>query len=76
MLVLYILDPRHFTPSQQLLSAPRTGAARAEFLLQSLGDLKGRLRELGSELLIRNLVTDDLEVVEVVGGWENQGSGQ
>lgn len=50
LLPVYCLDPRHFelTP----FGFPKTGAFRAQFLLESLQTLKSRLRNKGSDLLI------------------------
>jgi len=50
VLPVYVLQPSHFgiTP----FGSQKTGAYRAKFLLEALGDLKKRLRALGSDLLI------------------------
>ena len=48
---VYCLDPRHFALTQ--FQFPKTGPFRAQFLLESLADLRQNLRARGSELLIR-----------------------
>ena len=48
---MYVFDPRHFilTP----WGNPKTGNYRAQFLLDSVLDLKANLRGLGSDLIIK-----------------------
>lgn len=48
---VYCIDPRRFgkTPA----GFPKTGAQRAQFLLESLADLRARLRAAGAELIVR-----------------------
>jgi deoxyribodipyrimidine photo-lyase len=48
---LYCFDPRQFGPMRW--GFPKTGAIRAQFLLESVADLRQQLRALGSDLLIR-----------------------
>ncbi|MFN3361911.1 MAG: DASH family cryptochrome [Pseudanabaenaceae cyanobacterium] len=48
---VYCFDPRQFGTTD-LLGFPKTGAWRAQFLLESLADLKNQLRERGSDLFI------------------------
>ncbi|MGB7087894.1 MAG: DASH family cryptochrome [Phormidesmis sp.] len=48
---LYCFDPRHF--GETTFGFPKTGAYRAQFLLESVADLRQSLRRLGSDLLIR-----------------------
>ncbi|MGF1570699.1 MAG: DASH family cryptochrome [Nodosilinea sp.] len=48
---LYCFDPRQF--GQTAFGFPKTGAYRAQFLLESVGDLRQSLRTLGSDLVIR-----------------------
>ena len=47
---LYCFDPRQFiaTPWKN----PKTGAVRAQFLLQSVRDLKSNLQRMGSDLVV------------------------
>jgi deoxyribodipyrimidine photo-lyase len=47
---VYCLDPRHFATTP--LGFPKTGAWRAQFLLESLADLRQNLRQRGSDLLV------------------------
>ena len=47
----YCFDPRHFAKTS--FGFPKTGAFRAQFLLESLQDLRDSLRDLGSDLVIR-----------------------
>jgi deoxyribodipyrimidine photo-lyase len=48
---LYCVDPRQFATTS--FGFPKTGAFRAQFLLESLADLRQSLRSLGSDLVIR-----------------------
>lgn len=48
---IYIFDPRHFKKTSY--GFPKTDAVRAQFLIESVSDLRDRLRGLGSDLLIR-----------------------
>lgn len=48
---LYCIDPRHFETTS--FGFPKTGSHRAQFLLESLHDLRASLRAIGSELIVR-----------------------
>jgi deoxyribodipyrimidine photo-lyase len=48
---VYVFDPRQFDKTR--LGFRRTGALRAQFLIESVVDLRNRLRENGGDLLIR-----------------------
>ena len=48
---VYVFDPRQFDKTK--LGFRRTGAMRGQFLIQSVVDLRNRLREKGGDLLIR-----------------------
>ncbi|KAF0290832.1 Cryptochrome DASH [Amphibalanus amphitrite] len=50
---LYCFDPRHFASTHHF-GFPKTGAHRARFLLESVRDLRGRLAERGSGLVVRS----------------------
>lgn len=50
VLPLYCFDPRTFKESEY--GSPKTGAHRTKFLLESVVDLRQRLRSVGSDLLI------------------------
>ena len=47
----YGFDPRQF--SQTAFGFPKTGAWRAQFLLESVADLRQSLQALGSDLVVR-----------------------
>jgi deoxyribodipyrimidine photo-lyase len=49
---VYFLDDRQFGKTS--FGFPKTGRHRAQFLLESLSDLRERLRSMGSDLLIRH----------------------
>lgn len=49
---VYCLDPKHFKTTRWF-GFSKTGAYRARFLLESLQDLRKRLRDLGSELIVQ-----------------------
>ena len=55
VLPVFCLDPRVFDSSAKsdLGSAQKTGARRAKFVLESLEDLRGSLKDLGSGLVVR-----------------------
>lgn len=48
---IYCFDPRQFDTTSY--GFPKTGAFRAQFLLESVADLRASLRSLGSDLIIR-----------------------
>ncbi len=48
---VYCFDPRHFDETEIGLS--KTGAFRGRFLLETIKDLRKNLREVGSDLIIR-----------------------
>ncbi len=49
---MYCFDPRDYQPSKSGLTS-KTGPFRATFLTQCLEDLRRKLRDLGSELIVR-----------------------
>ncbi len=51
ILPVYCIDPRQF--GQTSFGFPKTGAFRAQFLLESLADLRRSLQQLGSNLIMR-----------------------
>ncbi|MCE7067796.1 deoxyribodipyrimidine photo-lyase [Dyadobacter sp. CY326] len=51
ILPVYVFDPRQFDKTK--LGFRRTGAMRAQFLIDAVVDLRNRLREKGGDLLIR-----------------------
>ncbi len=51
ILPIYCIDPRQF--QKTTLGFPKTGIFRANFLLESLKDLKYSLQDLGGDLIIR-----------------------
>ncbi|MGG6293114.1 DASH family cryptochrome [Leptolyngbya sp. AN02str] len=51
ILPVYCFDPRHFGTTS--FGFPKTGAFRAQFLLESVADLRQQLRSLGSDLILR-----------------------
>ncbi|KAF8036694.1 hypothetical protein BT93_C2413 [Corymbia citriodora subsp. variegata] len=52
VLPVYCLDPRHFATTRYF-GFPKTGALRAQFLIECLEDLKKNLVKRGLDLLIR-----------------------
>ncbi|MBD2038117.1 DASH family cryptochrome [Leptolyngbya sp. FACHB-321] len=48
---VYCFDPRQF--GQTSFGFPKTGAFRAQFLLESVADLRRSLRAIGSDLVVR-----------------------
>ncbi|MBW4653638.1 MAG: DASH family cryptochrome [Kaiparowitsia implicata GSE-PSE-MK54-09C] len=55
---LYCIDPRQF--STTYFGFAKTGAFRAQFLLESLADLRQTLRHLGSDLVVRQGKPEDV----------------
>lgn len=55
---LYCFDPRHYAETD--LGLPKTGSYRAQFLLESLQDLRNNLRAIGSDLIIRQGVPESI----------------
>lgn len=51
MIPCYCFDPRQFGTTS--FGFPKTGAFRAQFLLEAVADLRNSLRSLGSDLVIR-----------------------
>ena len=49
---VYCFDPRQF--GQTSFGFPKTGAFRAQFLLESVADLRRSLQSLGSDLVVRS----------------------
>ena len=60
---VYCFDPRHFKTTPY--GFPKTGPFRAQFLLESLADLRQSLRNLGSDLVIRHGLPE-VEVPQLV----------
>ncbi len=52
ILPVYIFDPKYFSHTH-IYRFPRTLSHRAKFLIESVSDLRHRLRELGSDLVVR-----------------------
>lgn len=52
VLPIYCIDPRQFACTS--FGFPRMSVFRANFLLQSIQDLKFRLKDLGSDLIVRS----------------------
>ncbi|CAN6207033.1 unnamed protein product, partial [Urochloa humidicola] len=51
---VFCVDPRFFEGSTHYFGFPKTGALRAQFLIECLGDLKQNLRKKGLDLLVRH----------------------
>lgn len=58
LLPFYCLDPRQF--GQTSFGFPKTGTFRAQFLLESLADLRRSLRTIGSDLVVRQGLPEDI----------------
>lgn len=55
---LYCFDPRQFGTTP--FGFPKTGGYRAQFLLESVADLRQSLQQLGSDLIIRQGKPEDI----------------
>ncbi|REL33416.1 DASH family cryptochrome [Rhodohalobacter sp. SW132] len=51
VLPVYCFDPRHFSKTRY--GFPKTDSLRAQFLIESVEDLRNRIRENGGELIVR-----------------------
>jgi deoxyribodipyrimidine photo-lyase len=51
VLLLYCIDPRHFTKTN--FGFQKTGAHRAKFLLESVADLQRNIEKIGGSLIIK-----------------------
>ncbi|MGB3296186.1 MAG: DASH family cryptochrome [Phormidesmis sp.] len=52
VIFLYCFDPRHF--GETSFGFAKTGAYRAQFLIETVADLRQTLRSKGSDLIVRN----------------------
>jgi deoxyribodipyrimidine photo-lyase len=55
---VYCFDPRSFR--ETTFGFPKTGAFRAQFLLESVADLRSQLQSIGSDLIIRQGQPEDI----------------
>uniref|UniRef100_A0A0D9WSW6 Cryptochrome DASH n=1 Tax=Leersia perrieri TaxID=77586 RepID=A0A0D9WSW6_9ORYZ len=60
VLPVYCVDPRIFGGGTHYFGFPKTGALRAQFLIECLGDLKSNLMKQGLDLLIRHGKPEDI----------------
>ncbi|CAD6338786.1 unnamed protein product [Miscanthus lutarioriparius] len=60
VLPVYCVDPRVFAGSTHYFGLPKTGALRAQFLIECLGDLKQSLRKKGLDLLVRHSKPEEI----------------
>ncbi len=51
---IYCIDPRHFEKNTLGIGIAKTGVYRAQFLLESIQDLKYKLQDLGGDLIVRS----------------------
>ncbi|MEM1042622.1 MAG: DASH family cryptochrome [Bacteroidota bacterium] len=58
LLAVYCLDPRHYAETPY--GFRKTEGYRAAFVLESLRDLRGRMRSLGSDLVVRQGRPEDV----------------
>jgi deoxyribodipyrimidine photo-lyase len=63
---LYCFDPRQFSTNRW--GFPKTGGYRAQFLLESVADLRQSLQHLGSNLIIRQGKPEEI-IPELVQQW-------
>nr|XP_010928719.1 cryptochrome DASH, chloroplastic/mitochondrial isoform X4 [Elaeis guineensis] len=59
VLPVYCVDPRHYGTTHYF-GFPKTGAFRAQFLIESLADLKKNLMKHGLDLLVRHGKPEDI----------------
>ncbi|XP_051198288.1 cryptochrome DASH, chloroplastic/mitochondrial isoform X2 [Lolium perenne] len=60
VLPVYCVDPRVLGGATHRFGFPKTGALRAQFLIECLGDLKRNLQKRGLDLLIRHGKPEDV----------------
>ncbi|MEM8599789.1 MAG: DASH family cryptochrome [Bacteroidota bacterium] len=58
LIAVYCFDPRHFGETRWGFA--KTGALRAQFLIESLADLRASMRSRGSELIVRRGKPEDV----------------
>ncbi|MEM0962484.1 MAG: deoxyribodipyrimidine photo-lyase, partial [Bacteroidota bacterium] len=58
LLAVYCLDPRHYAETE--FGFRKTEGYRAAFVLESLRDLRGRMRALGGDLVVRHGTPEDV----------------
>jgi deoxyribodipyrimidine photo-lyase len=61
---LYVFDERLFTEQSIEAKLPRIGVHRANFLIESVSNLRDQLRQLGSELIVR-IGIPEVEIFEI-----------
>lgn len=66
ILPVYCFDPRQF--GQTAFGFPKTGAFRAQFLIESVADLRQSLRALGSDLVVRQGQPEQV-IPALMGQW-------
>ena len=55
---VYCFDERQFTTTS--FGFPKTGKFRTKFLLESVADLRQNLQKIGSDLIVRNGITENI----------------
>ncbi|KAM3214440.1 hypothetical protein ACQJBY_066751 [Aegilops geniculata] len=60
VLPVYCVDPRALAGATHRFGFPKTGALRAQFLIECLGDLKQNLLKRGLDLLVRHGKPEDI----------------
>ncbi len=60
VLPVYIFDPREWQGSLPLTGLPKIGSHRAQFILESVADLRQNLRERGADLIVRTGHPEDV----------------
>jgi len=55
---VYCFDPRHFEDNEY--GFPKTDAVRTQFLIESVHELRKSLRNLGSDLIVRTGIPEDI----------------
>ena len=60
VLPVYILDEREWRGTLPQTGLPKIGPHRAQFILESLRDLRKNLKKRGADLIIRSGITEDI----------------
>lgn len=57
---VYVFDDRTFKGTTRKYGFPKTGKFRAKFIIECVEDLRRNLQNLGSELIVRTGITEDI----------------
>lgn len=65
LIPLYCFEPEHYINGTYHFNFPRVNGPRAQFLLDSIKDLKKKLQSKGSDLVIRSCFSEDRKAANI-----------